>query len=375
MTTLTLEEASRQIAALTEKQRELETLIAERIQIPAFDSSEVRVGLGEGLKASTNITLAKSGRFITIASSGGGSGGHEIRENGAAQTTRGAINFVDADAGAGLVTDDAGNDETEVNLSLYRLEAQDHTHQSTGAAAGQLDHGLALTGLTDDDHTQYVLRSILTTNEDIFKRSAGAVARLAAPTDQKFLGGTGVAYAYAIQSGTYASRPAAATAVVGTVYCATDRANTLYLCTNATTWIVLNPRTVTLRWGIDGRLRADGSNAQGPIRYPPDLDGITTETIALWKPVRAKAHVRTAPAGAAINLMLEYGTTSTPGTDLLSAALSIAAAATEGSSTSFADTTIENGAAVELVIDQVGCTAGSEGIDLSVECEFVQIDA
>ena len=39
----------------------------------------------------------------------------------------------------------------------YRLESADHTHQSTGAEAGQLDHGLALTGLTDDDHTQYAL--------------------------------------------------------------------------------------------------------------------------------------------------------------------------------------------------------------------------
>ena len=39
----------------------------------------------------------------------------------------------------------------------YRLESADHTHQSTGAQGGQLDHGLALTGLTDDDHTQYAL--------------------------------------------------------------------------------------------------------------------------------------------------------------------------------------------------------------------------
>ena len=37
----------------------------------------------------------------------------------------------------------------------YRLESADHTHQSTGAEAGQLDHGLALTGLTDDDHGHY----------------------------------------------------------------------------------------------------------------------------------------------------------------------------------------------------------------------------
>ena len=44
--------------------------------------------------------------------------------------------------------------------------------------AGARDHG-DLSGLTDDDHSQYVLRSILTTNGDIFIRSAGAVARLA----------------------------------------------------------------------------------------------------------------------------------------------------------------------------------------------------
>lgn len=31
----------------------------------------------------------------------------------------------------------------------------DHTHQSTGAQGGKLDHGLSLDGLGDDDHTQY----------------------------------------------------------------------------------------------------------------------------------------------------------------------------------------------------------------------------
>lgn len=34
-----------------------------------------------------------------------------------------------------------------------------HTHQSAGAEGATIDHGLALTGLTDDDHTQYVLVS------------------------------------------------------------------------------------------------------------------------------------------------------------------------------------------------------------------------
>ena len=48
---------------------------------------------------------------------------------------------------------------TDDDHTQYRLESADHNHQSTGAQAGQLDHGTALTGLTDDDHTQYRLES------------------------------------------------------------------------------------------------------------------------------------------------------------------------------------------------------------------------
>lgn len=43
---------------------------------------------------------------------------------------------------------------------------------------GVTDHG-ALTGLADDDHTQYVLHSILTTRGDIFKRGITTTERLA----------------------------------------------------------------------------------------------------------------------------------------------------------------------------------------------------
>lgn len=41
----------------------------------------------------------------------------------------------------------------------YRLESADHTHQSTGVEAGKLDHGLALDGLGDDDHTIYLKKT------------------------------------------------------------------------------------------------------------------------------------------------------------------------------------------------------------------------
>jgi len=72
-------------------------------------------------------------------------GGHTIRENGTDQTARTGLNFIDADAGAGLITDDAGGNETEVNLNLYRLESQDHTHASTGLQGGILYGEVSIT--------------------------------------------------------------------------------------------------------------------------------------------------------------------------------------------------------------------------------------
>ena len=54
-----------------------------------------------------------------------------------------------------------------------------HTHQSAGAEGGQIDHGLGLSGLLNDDHTQYALRTILTTRGDIIFRDAAVWARLA----------------------------------------------------------------------------------------------------------------------------------------------------------------------------------------------------
>lgn len=76
---------------------------------------------------STNFTGANwtdltDGGATALHSHAGGSG-HTIRENGVDQTARTGLNFVDASAGAGLVVDDAGNNETEVHLDLYMLKA------------------------------------------------------------------------------------------------------------------------------------------------------------------------------------------------------------------------------------------------------------
>ena len=57
------------------------------------------------------------------------------------------------DAAATLIATHEGAGDPHAG---YRLESADHSHQSTGLQAGTLDHGAALTGLTDDDHTIYL---------------------------------------------------------------------------------------------------------------------------------------------------------------------------------------------------------------------------
>ncbi len=57
---------------------------------------------------------------------------------------------------------------------------------SSGGSGGTTDHG-ALSGLGDDDHTQYVLRSILTTKGDLFVRDGSAVNRLAVGSDGQLI--------------------------------------------------------------------------------------------------------------------------------------------------------------------------------------------
>lgn len=58
----------------------------------------------------------------------------------------------------------------------YRIGALASTGSSVVSSGGTLDHG-SLLGLTDDDHTQYVLRSIMTTKGDLLSFST-VVARL-----------------------------------------------------------------------------------------------------------------------------------------------------------------------------------------------------
>jgi hypothetical protein len=69
----------------------------------------------------------------------------------------------------------------------YRLESADHTHATTGLQAGTIDHG-ALTGLIDDDHTQYMQEALFDVKGDLLVATAADTpARLAVGTNDQVL--------------------------------------------------------------------------------------------------------------------------------------------------------------------------------------------
>lgn len=119
---------------------------------------------------------------------------------------------------------DLGTNELTINSieivgvdgEVNKAAVEDHTH-ADAANCGTIDHG-ALTGKADDDHTQYVLRNILTTRGDLFRRGASAIERVALGTSGQVLRsdgtdavwGAGVA---GINSGTYAGNDTANRAI------------------------------------------------------------------------------------------------------------------------------------------------------------------
>lgn len=69
---------------------------------------------------------------------------------------------------------------------LYRITGAASSSGGSSGSGGTTDHG-SLSGLGDDDHTQYVLRSILTTKGDLFIRDASIVNKLGIGSDGQVL--------------------------------------------------------------------------------------------------------------------------------------------------------------------------------------------
>jgi hypothetical protein len=77
------------------------------------------------------------------------------------------------------------------------LESADHAHPSPGAQAGTLDHGTALTGLSDDDHPQYMLEALFDAAGDLITASAADTpSKLARGSDDQVLRSTGTTIAW-----------------------------------------------------------------------------------------------------------------------------------------------------------------------------------
>lgn len=74
----------------------------------------------------------------------------------------------------------AGGSDPALALAGQQLDLDLSGYATVGSVI--TDHG-GLSGLGDDDHAQYVLRSILTTKGDIFARTASAISRLPVGSD------------------------------------------------------------------------------------------------------------------------------------------------------------------------------------------------
>ena len=87
----------------------------------------------------TNVTIG-SGLSLsggTLSATGGGGGNYQtLRDDGTDKTQRAAANFVSTATVAAVLTDDAGNGETEIALSIPTGAIQDEQLAATGVTAG-----------------------------------------------------------------------------------------------------------------------------------------------------------------------------------------------------------------------------------------------
>ncbi len=141
------------------------TPIADDFDSP--DGTPIVVDMTVG--AERVFMMNDSGTIVEIANRNAGAGNADtldgldsaaFAEIANTEIITGAWTFnTSVSCGAGVTVDgvDLSAHAAATAVSAHTAGVGTHTHQSAGAQGGTLDHGLALTGLTDDDHTQYYL--------------------------------------------------------------------------------------------------------------------------------------------------------------------------------------------------------------------------
>lgn len=189
------------------------TFVSGAVPSPAASfvttSSESSLSGEKVLTAGTGISVTPAASTVTIAtanhtheSSGvqGGQLDHGLALTGLADDDHSAYalvghSFVTTSSEARLTGERVLTSGTSVDVTLgvgtATVDLKTHSHQSSGVQGGQLDHGLALTGLSDDDHSIYALNthSFVTTStesrlsgERVLTAGTGVAVTLAAST-------------------------------------------------------------------------------------------------------------------------------------------------------------------------------------------------
>lgn len=284
-----------------------------------------------------------------------------------------ALGF-DSQAANKVLASPDGSSGTPSFRSLGTADLPTIPHSFLGSI-GANDHHAQAHALTSGDHTGQLpfgsLSGSLTGTAQHGSMASGNLHPEYSGTGHTHPGGA----SGSINSGLWASRPAASSSNLGSEYMATDRANTRYRVNSATAWEIVSPAVIVFDWYLDGRQRADQSNHQGPVRKLP-LD------MGSWAPVNFWGRLSVGPAGTTLAVHMLHGTGITPSSDAFSTAapdnrLTFATGATAitGTAQTFANTAYAAGAAFAPRIDRVGSTAGTEGEDLSLALHLRQIDS
>lgn len=305
--------------------------------VVAYDASNVLVGLAQAIKAGSNMTLTKSGRFIVLAATAGGGVPLTVQEADGSPSDA-AVSIIRVPNG-GLVDNGVG----DVSL-VFELAGVNATHLADGTDAHDASAisaaSTTLVGVATD------VQGVLEELDDVTVALAAADAAHAAAADP--------------HAGYVREADANWTDLTD------GGATTLH--THAGGGGSGSHKVVIARWRFDGRLRADTTNNVAGIEILPTwtTDADLDSCIAV---------VRLAPVGADIEIDIKHAATRAGAQTSLFAGGTPDYITIDAGDTSSQDaggdggvltTTTLNGGFLFLYVRQVGSTAGSEGFDLDV---------